>query len=976
MDQFFNYDVAARIYDTISKMDADEAEMFTRFFVYEVHKQDIEDNRRTVMRHAEDIQKSLVRDLPDDLRELISKDDGTNYFDKYNREQPRDGSGRWVSIEIPGAKIAYGRQKNKTKRAVKVDRSGGYQKGGNIDITGALNQAGENTSAFADRWNSYSDNDASTNERTYRRVAAGARLLGTLPSDQAKLASAAGQFAGQFGPEAERVIGPAARRTAYRYRGTERMPDAELGKIRREALQTQRKTVFSQKEIDERKPLTPEQRMDASEKAAQVYLMNRLPKKNLAELQRQSGKLPPSEGVIISPTGEIVTQAVGYNEDHYLPFNLKNLKGLKGGSYVRTRSQGGLTSEDIYTGLLSGARSVTVVSRSGTFTLDFEDDLRGGRRYSDKARQMVGRYAQTLDAVQSEKVTRRKLSPDERAEIRTEVEREYEGQGYTQSEIEGFIKKKETEYQQTPQLTPDELNRVNAAAKEAADNWTGHRGSFGAERVPSDPQKRYAFFRSAFMDRAMEDKSSRNYRLDADGYDAAMKALKEQFPYFIKDTSFRPHDDREMVDRGADTGYVRPRYNRPKSVQAGYFDEEITGRGKFNASELHYQNDGVRNRNRSAQAGESEEQTVEGKKNSVAASRQKVREARNVAMAQAEKQEAVRSLADVTARFAAAEESAASKYPLLTRYSSKPDITGFSEKELDTLVEEIRRVGSMLTSEDNRKVHPAAAQQYEDAMKSFDRADTKVKSRVAFDPDKWTPGVVSAVPSKFNDKDPQFASDQEPAVYNRGWAAAVHKGRLENEIKMTDTDEQLRRVEKKWGDVYAATVTTAEGFKQNDLTLIARGKQDLLTALGKADFPENAATRLDQELENDNLDGLNRLAEESKRKALAVVEARSVKSAAGDKLGQNTEKEASKPDKDTPIKGEITSSEEKNYDTLTLLRNAAKGSDQRIAYPARALVRALHEGDEEKIVEALDNLPDELAHFRQKVLEELNQKDD
>lgn len=968
MDQFFNYDAAARMYDTIMKMDKDEAEMFAQFFVYEVHKADIDNNRRTLNGRVERINKSLHAALPEDLRELVSKE--TPYEEEWGRPQPRGEDGRWVSIKGPS--ITYSRKKTRAEgqKRLRPRKQNEPLGPGDIDLTGALNRTGQATTSFQEQWNRRGPNDASTNERTYRRVAAGAELLGNIPNKQAQVASQVGQFAGQFGPEAEKVIGPAARRTAYRYRGTERMPDNELAKLRRESLQTQRKTVFSQKEIDERKPLTAEQRMDASEKAATAYLKNRLPKKNLAELQRQSGKLPPSEGVIISPNGEIVTQAVGYNEDHYLPFNLKNLKGLKGGSYVRTRSQGGLTSEDIYTGLISGARSVTVVSRSGVFTLDFEDDLRGGRRYSDKARQMVGRYAQTLDAVQSEKVTRRKLSPDERAEIRTEVEREYEGQGYTQAEIEGFIKKKEQEYQVTPQLTPDELKRVNAAAKEAADNWTGHRGSFGAERVPSDPEKRYAFFRSAFMDRAMEDKSSRNYRLDGEGYDAAMKALQEQFPYFVQDTRFKPWDDREMADRGTDTGYVRPRYNRPKAVQAGYFDDEINGKQKFSASELHYQNYGVRRGNDAAE--DSEGAASNGKKSSVAASRQKVREARNIAMAQAEKQQSVKSLADVTARFAAAEEGAASKYPMLTRYNTKPDITGFSEKELDKLVEEIRGVGSMLTSEDNKKVHPAAAQQYEDAMRSYERADVKVKSRVAFDPDKWVPGVVSAVPHKFNDKDPQFATDQEPEVYNRGWAAAVHKGRLESELKITDSDDQLRKIEKKWGDIYAATVTTAEGFKQDSMELIARGKQDLLTALGKADFPENAATRLDQELENDNLNGLNRLAEESKRKALAVIEARAVKSAAGDKLGQSAEKEA--PKADAPIQGEITDSKE-DFDTLTLLKNAAGSNDQRVAYPARALVRALHAGNEEKIVEALDNLPDELAHFRQKVLEELNQND-
>ena len=87
-----------------------------------------------------------------------------------------------------------------------------------------------------------------------------------------------------------------------------------------------------------------EQLPDARSCPAQAALYN---------LQLASGNTPPSEGVIINANGQIVTQAVGYGDDHYLPFNLKNLKALKGGEYIRTRSVGGLTSEDIYTGLIS-----------------------------------------------------------------------------------------------------------------------------------------------------------------------------------------------------------------------------------------------------------------------------------------------------------------------------------------------------------------------------------------------------------------------------------------------------------------------------------------------------------------------------------------------------------------------------------------------------------------------------------------------
>ena len=102
-------------------------------------------------------------------------------------------------------------------------------------LEGARPQTG---TTFAVRWTASGPNDHSTNERTYRRVQAGAQLLEHVPDKRVKAAAQVGQFAGQFGPEAEKVVGPAARRTAYRYRGTERMPDKQLITYREQALTT------------------------------------------------------------------------------------------------------------------------------------------------------------------------------------------------------------------------------------------------------------------------------------------------------------------------------------------------------------------------------------------------------------------------------------------------------------------------------------------------------------------------------------------------------------------------------------------------------------------------------------------------------------------------------------------------------------------------------------------------------------------
>ena len=204
------------------------------------------------------------------------------------------------------------------------------------------------------------------------------------------------EIVGQYGPQAEQVIGPTARKTAYRYRGTETTPDARAGAgLRRE--------VADAKEYGATKP-TPEMqaliadRLTASraklgggEAGIRATRVHPAPRPEMAPAIMQmararaaeeigstrdpnwaeqghghrggsgvpqaqaaqqaalraapggAGNTPPSEGVIIDSQGRLAVQAIGYGDDHYLPFNLKNLQSLKGGEYVRNRSVGGLT---------------------------------------------------------------------------------------------------------------------------------------------------------------------------------------------------------------------------------------------------------------------------------------------------------------------------------------------------------------------------------------------------------------------------------------------------------------------------------------------------------------------------------------------------------------------------------------------------------------------------------------------------------
>lgn len=536
--------------------------------------------------------------------------------------------------------------------AVRYDRPGTATGNASFDVVSALGSAGAGRavqgglegaqrggSAFADRWTDASRDTTGTNARTYRRIQAGSELIAQVTPAGSKAHTAAkfGEFVGQYGPEAEKVVGPQMRRTAYRYRGTERKPDAELIANRNKALvaalavsgggslqhsierEMGEKNLKAAREAKRKgtefTPLNtpgersaaardivrarvaamePEQKMEVTSLTARSYLADRLPDNRLAEIQRKSGKIPPSEGVIVDANGDISAQAVGFADDHYLPFNLKNLKALQGGEYVRTRSMGGLTTEDIYTGLVSGARRVTVVSNSGVFTMTFADDFRGARRYNDKAAQMVDRYAKTLDAIKSETIARDQLDPAIQAELLEEVQNEMGGWA-NNAEVQAEFRRRVDDYKQNPQLTRLELERIESQAQAES------RG---------DPRD-YRRLKFTMTNSAMETKRDRFYRLDGEGYSAALEALREQYPYYLQNVTYmhrfgslnnageRTDESNEVLTRfraGSDQGYVAPRYNRPEAVLEGYFDPRVAGEGslrgtgKTPAAHTNYQN--------------------------------------------------------------------------------------------------------------------------------------------------------------------------------------------------------------------------------------------------------------------------------------------------------------------------------------------------------------------------------------------------
>ncbi len=595
------------------------------------------------------------------------------------------------------------------------------------------------------------DQDAHMPSRqAYRRMTHGSKLLDAtlgpvLPAKARMALQVAGQI-GEYGPEAQKVMGPTADRAAYRYRGTERPVDAKLAnawdsvgliaqrsaagaaqsqrhreqvaaheavgqRLRRTQLRHEGAADQLHSDIQERvragtitanegaqeldrylreqaphdtelaaaakaelaahqrsAPVLPAAVMTHGEVGALhrdlavggtedaegnwvpspvlTYMRGRLPSPELSTLQRKSGIIPPSEGVIIDKNGKIVIQAVGFGDDHYLPFNMKNLTKLKGGQYIRTRSFGGPTTEDIYTGLVAGASSVTVVSHSGVFTVTFDDSLRGARRYNDKAARMVGRYAHLLDAVRSGKVTTGGVSTSRYKEIEDEARAAYDPD-YDQAGYEKELTRLKNRQADRPQLSAleratatEEFLAAYAAKRKTAD---GHEmgvpeladqvataaaarerqadldrygndivGNVGLAQYKAQQEVMLADADPAAAGRKLAAALGVEPKLDAHllrtekaaaqlqkelqlngpGYDLALQALREQFPYYLREPVYHPWAD--VVER-RDTGYVRPTRNRAADAWSGYFDEQIAGgKGKAYADSTRYQADEIR----------------------------------------------------------------------------------------------------------------------------------------------------------------------------------------------------------------------------------------------------------------------------------------------------------------------------------------------------------------------------------------------
>jgi hypothetical protein len=395
---------------------------------------------------------------------------------------------------------------------------------------GAIGREGMN---FHQAWlNHENANYGSDVGMAYTHIESGAKALGAIAagSPKAQVAAKVGHFVGSHGEDAEKVLGPHGRKSAYKYRGVERKVDA--------------------KNLPTKEPGgTKEEQVSRYHDALVGRIATNIPHAATHALNLASGYTAPSHGYLLDRKGEVINEAHGYGDDHYLPFKLSGMHRMKNGSYIRTRSTGGPTTEDIYAASVSGGKKFTVASRQGTYEVEFDPAFTHNKRFGDIALGMSKRYGKLLDAVKEGKV-----------HARGEVD---EGQ------YEDWVNAYRVANPNDANL---EQNAHNDADRKVREQHSG---------------------------------KGRTIRLDGEGYQYALTSLQSMYPYYIKSATYtKPHDQRfwdrtgdseldrdgKPIEGGApshlqrignsaeiDEGYVKARHIKSQDALVGYFDPTIAG---------------------------------------------------------------------------------------------------------------------------------------------------------------------------------------------------------------------------------------------------------------------------------------------------------------------------------------------------------------------------------------------------------------
>lgn len=459
-------------------------------------------------------------------------------------------------------------------------------------------------------------------ENFFNRLSAGGDVFSQVPGMEKYGAYA--RFVGNVGPQAEEALGPYAQRAAYRYRGTEKEPDLDLvrqfnsrmmrsveaaGESRTkmsdisDAIMSASMDRANQGDIvlqaashqinnlsrTRGGQFTPDElALNVRADVGAYHLLSTLPDDPfVARVSAKSGNILPSQGIIIDADGDVISQSVGFSDDHYLPFDLKNLRSLYGGQYVRTRQQGGLTGEDIYTAIRTGTRMATVVSSSGVYSVEFDPNFRGARANSDKARSMYDRYLKILDAIDNDKsgLYVKDIDGAEKAQLRAQAQ----AMGDTDGTIYGRFLEERRQASKTLDEGTLAILQEEAIAQADSEGF----------KVKGD---RYSRRVEEIFDEKSEEKLKERVSelaLNAKGYEVALRTLQQQFPYFIRNVSYQPLTSKQQGEGflqnlnqsgklGArqslgsrDQGYVNPGGLRPEGTRRGFYNPSTQSYNKF-----------------------------------------------------------------------------------------------------------------------------------------------------------------------------------------------------------------------------------------------------------------------------------------------------------------------------------------------------------------------------------------------------------
>ena len=659
-DRGFNLKAAVDTYEWVLAH-PDEAPFVISKMLFDFVPADIERNRGKVSKAAEEfiskrlevakrgIARTVSKGISESEAELIDAiDQISKAYDEFERaknadKQLRDQGGRFAPMgrslldrEAAASAVAAmrvgdtkgGKYRRARKKAAKeIRRADARSLPFYIDPLavatdeGFARQVAMLSNYGASDWNFAGKDDYRTDDRFWRRMATasglGAAIAAGTGNEGAATALAAGKFVGDMAPEAEKIIGPTARRAAYRYRGTEKTPNPVYQRLidgakshfgsGDKAHEVLLRGSFQKIPVN---PGNPQAGMREIWHASPLIerMEKLLPDPQRYHLNRKSGTIPPSQGIIIDQSGKVVAEAVGYGEDWYLPFNLKNMNRINGGEYIRTRAFGGPTTEDIYAGLVSGARAVTVVSHSGTFTVEFDESFVGSKRYNDKAGRMQKRYGQLLDAVKSREVSLGSVPPERMEELKAAAARRY-SPDLDAKAYKDYLKKLQDKEHESPKLAEATKNSIreqilNEHLQEAGtasdyqsflmqtEERARTSGTTDQLEKIGTPEKAIEFFGLEGRAKKEIEDAQATYEqemnpldLNGRGYYQALKSLQDQFPYYIKDVW---HTDSH--NGAQDFGYVKANFIRPEGALAGYYDPTITGKGKVTADRTKYQN--------------------------------------------------------------------------------------------------------------------------------------------------------------------------------------------------------------------------------------------------------------------------------------------------------------------------------------------------------------------------------------------------